>query len=45
MTDALASGEWKPGAAIPAERRLSERYGTSIGTVRKAIDELSPRTS
>jgi GntR family transcriptional regulator len=37
---ALASGEWKPGAAIPAERRLSERYGTSIGTVRKAIDEL-----
>ena len=37
---ALASGEWKPGEAIPAERRLSERYGTSIGTVRKAIDEL-----
>ena len=37
---ALASGEWKPGAAIPAERRLSERYGTGIGTVRKAIDEL-----
>jgi GntR family transcriptional regulator len=37
---ALAGGEWKPGEAIPAERRLSERYGTSIGTVRKAIDEL-----
>ncbi len=37
---ALTAGEWKPGEAIPAERRLSERYGISIGTVRKAIDEL-----
>lgn len=40
MMDALALGEWRPGDAIPAERRLSERYGISIGTVRKAIDEL-----
>lgn len=37
---ALTTGEWKPGEAIPAERRLSSRYGISIGTVRKAIDEL-----
>jgi GntR family transcriptional regulator len=40
LTDALTRGEWKPGAAIPAERRLSERFGISVGTVRKAIDEL-----
>ena len=40
MRDALAGGEWKPGEAIPAERRLSTRFGVSIGTVRKAIDEL-----
>lgn len=40
MRKALAQGEWKPGEAIPAERRLSERFGVSIGTVRKAIDEL-----
>jgi GntR family transcriptional regulator len=40
LTEALTRGEWKPGAAIPAERRLSERYRISIGTVRKAIDEL-----
>jgi len=40
MREALAAGEWKPGEAIPAERRLAERYGVSIGTVRKAIDEL-----
>lgn len=40
LTDALTHGEWKPGEAIPAERRLSERYRISVGTVRKAIDEL-----
>src|SRR6478609_7078687 len=40
LTDALTRGEWKPGEAIPAERRLSERFGISVGTVRKAVDEL-----
>ncbi|GIK87001.1 MAG: GntR family transcriptional regulator [Betaproteobacteria bacterium] len=40
MRDALAQGEWKPGEAIPAERRLAARFGVSIGTLRKAIDEL-----
>ncbi|MEO7762716.1 MAG: GntR family transcriptional regulator [Casimicrobiaceae bacterium] len=36
----LINGEWKPGSAIPAERRLAERFSVSIGTIRKAIDEL-----
>ena len=40
LMEAMSGGEWKPGEAIPAERRLAERYGISIGTVRKAIDEL-----
>jgi len=40
MRGALAEGEWKAGEAIPAERSLSNRFGVSIGTVRKAIDEL-----
>jgi GntR family transcriptional regulator len=40
MRETLAAGEWKPGEAIPSERRLAERYGVSIGTLRKAIDEL-----
>ncbi|HSV18003.1 MAG TPA: GntR family transcriptional regulator [Casimicrobiaceae bacterium] len=40
LMDTLARGEWRPGDAIPAERRLSEQYGISIGTLRKAIDEL-----
>jgi GntR family transcriptional regulator len=37
---ALAAGEWRPGEAIPSETRLAERFGISIGTLRKAIDEL-----
>lgn len=38
---ALASGEWKQGEAIPPEKLLAERFGVSIGTLRKAIDELA----
>ena len=37
---ALAAKEWKGGEAIPSEKRLSERFGVSIGTLRKAIDDL-----
>jgi GntR family transcriptional regulator len=40
ITAALAEGEWKPGEAIPAEARLAEHYAVSIGTLRKAIDDL-----
>ncbi|MGE5171474.1 MAG: GntR family transcriptional regulator [Rudaea sp.] len=40
LTDALTQREWKPGTAIPAERRLCARFHVSVGTVRRAIDEL-----
>jgi GntR family transcriptional regulator len=40
ITRGLAAGEWKPGAAIPSESRLARQFDVSIGTVRKAIDEL-----
>jgi GntR family transcriptional regulator len=40
LTRGLAAGEWKPGEAIPSETRLAERFSVSIGTIRKAIDEL-----
>ncbi|GAB4167320.1 MAG: GntR family transcriptional regulator [Rhodocyclaceae bacterium] len=36
----LASGEWVPGEPIPSETKLAQRFDVSIGTVRKAIDEL-----
>lgn len=41
IMDALHRGDWKPGAAIPSEKMLGERFGVSIGTVRKAVDELT----
>ena len=40
LTQRLAEGEWQPGVPLPSETRLGERYRVSIGTVRKAIDEL-----
>jgi GntR family transcriptional regulator len=40
LTRGLAAGEWKAGEAIPSESRLAERFDVSIGTIRKAIDEL-----
>ncbi|WP_454689478.1 GntR family transcriptional regulator [Achromobacter aloeverae] len=41
LLTALAHGEWKQGDAIPPEKALAERFGVSIGTLRKAIDELA----
>lgn len=40
ITRALAAGEWKPGEAIPSEAELAADFGVSIGTIRRAIDEL-----
>lgn len=40
LTRSLASGAWKPGQAIPSESRLATEFNVSIGTIRKAIDEL-----
>lgn len=41
MLQALESGEWRPGQAIPSEQELAVRFQVSQGTVRKAIDELA----
>lgn len=41
MLNGLAKGEWKQGEAIPPEKVLAERFSVSIGTLRKAIDELT----
>lgn len=40
ITRTLSSGEIRPGEAIPTEKQLCELFGTSIGTIRRAIDEL-----
>lgn len=36
----LVAGEWKPGQAMPSEAQLAGRYGVSVGTLRRAVDEL-----
>jgi GntR family transcriptional regulator len=41
ISDAIRSGEWRPGEAIPNETQLCERFGVSMGTLRKAVDELT----
>jgi GntR family transcriptional regulator len=38
---ALDAGEWQAGEKLPAERELARRYGCSLITVRRALDELS----
>ncbi len=40
LTRGLAGGEWRPGEALPSESALALRFKVSIGTVRKAVDEL-----
>lgn len=41
ILQALESGEWRPGQAIPSEQELAARFNVSQGTVRKAIDEMA----
>ena len=37
----ITNGEWKGGMVIPGDAELSRQFGVSIGTVRKALDELA----
>ena len=41
LTRKLAAGVWKPGEAIPSEAVLAREFNVSIGTLRKAVDELA----
>lgn len=36
----LADGEWKPGAQLPTENQLAERFGVAVFTIRAGISEL-----
>ncbi|WP_159867673.1 MULTISPECIES: GntR family transcriptional regulator [unclassified Raoultella] len=40
LMERIASGEWPPGTYIPSEASLSSAYNVSIGTLRKALNEL-----
>ena len=41
LSGALAAHEWKHGDQLPIERELAARYGCSLITVRRALDELA----
>jgi GntR family transcriptional regulator len=40
LMERLANGDLKPGQLIPSERQLATEFSVSIGTLRKAIDDL-----
>ena len=40
MAERIATGAWKPGAAISNEGDLAREFGVSPGTLRKALDLL-----
>ena len=40
ITEAISTGRWTAGDAIPTEAELARESGVSIGTVRKAVDAL-----
>jgi GntR family transcriptional regulator len=40
LAERIASGQWKPGAAIPNEGDLAREFGVSPGTMRKALSLL-----
>jgi len=41
LVNRLCAGEWKPGEALPSERKLADHYGVGIATIRAAIGELT----
>ena len=41
LRDAITSGQFKPGATLPAEKELGEQYGVSRDTVRRALNRLT----
>lgn len=40
MIKSLEAGEWRPGELVPSESELALRFQVSLGTVRKAVDEM-----
>jgi GntR family transcriptional regulator len=41
LLQSIEAGTWAPGQTLPSETELALAFGVSIGTLRKAVDELS----
>lgn len=37
----IIEGQWKPGSYLPSEPQLAAEFGVSIGTIRKATEDLA----
>lgn len=40
LREGIASGKYPPGRILPSARTLSQEYGVSIGSVKRAIELL-----
>lgn len=40
LQQSIEAGTWRPGDALPSEAQIAGKLGVSIGTLRKAVDEL-----
>ena len=40
LLQAIEQGAVAPGGALPAEGQLAQRFGVSVGTLRRAVDDL-----
>lgn len=41
ILERIEAGDWAPGTYLPAETKLAEDYGVSVGTLRKALQDLA----
>ena len=41
ILERIDAGEWPPGTYLPSETRLAGEYGVSVGTLRKALQDLA----
>jgi GntR family transcriptional regulator len=41
LLERIEAGDWPPGTYLPAESRLAEDYGVSVGTLRTALTALA----
>jgi GntR family transcriptional regulator len=41
LSEAILLGRWTPGAVLPSEVALARTFGVAVGTVRRALSELT----
>jgi GntR family transcriptional regulator len=41
ISEAILMGRWAPGSVLPGEVALAQRFGVAVGTVRRALSDLT----